>query len=165
MSCGDDGGNILHLHCDGTWTFAPNESCCGRDEIGDHSANHRIIRLNLHAAPSECPFRKVFVRSIGRCWEQNVAACTAEGEVDEGNCRLSARRDERMLRSFQLRDPPCQLERGRSAVQTVGILMLIDPPVFGSIDYRLENNCRTAIGRLNECRITLWGLTFCLNDF
>jgi hypothetical protein len=54
-----------------------------------------------------------------------------------------------MLASLKFANPPHEFQ---SCWETVGVLVLFDSPILRRLRYGREDNGRTAIGRLDECR-------------
>jgi hypothetical protein len=108
--CGDR-RHVLHLHGDGAWTFAPDQARVAFEFGADAGAGSGRIVADLHAKPAEHMIGEHAVGPVDALRQQYVIAGLEQGEVDQRDCRLAARSNDRTETILQLAYPGRELKR------------------------------------------------------
>src|SRR5215469_8350008 len=89
-----NGGNVLNLHGDRAWALAPHQPRVSAKRRGDSCACLRWIVADLDAETAQKVIRELAIGSIDALGQQHMATAVEQGQMNQGNGRLPAGRDE-----------------------------------------------------------------------
>ena len=98
----------------------------------------RLVKRRGDAEAREHRHRELAIRVIDAGGNENVIAGMEQREIDERDRGLAAWREDRVLPFFEFADARGQFERGRSAVEAVGVADFILIPLIGGGCCRAE---------------------------
>ena len=127
MGNGADGRDVRHFHRHGARRFGPDQAGIWLHQCGDPSADGRVVIPRRDAKIALQPIAEFAVRVVDIVRQEHVVAAFQHRKIDQRNRRQAARRKHAAGATFNRRQPRFERERGRRAVQAVGVAALVLP--------------------------------------
>ena len=118
---------VRKLHRQRPWSLQPHQACCRCDARSQIRRIERVIRHRGDAKTRQLSVGHVFAGAVGVVWNQHLVARLQQRQPDDGNGCQAAGHQQALCTALQRAKALFKNERGRRAVQPIGVGALVLP--------------------------------------